>query len=83
MSEEYYGWIFVEEKLPPTDEEVLIAYVEDGEVSYFLAHYGDVYFGSTSLGKSWYLPQYYKDRYVKAWRKIPPFTPVFVTDSEV
>lgn len=30
MSEsEYYGWIFVEEKLPPLGEDVLIAYVDE------------------------------------------------------
>jgi hypothetical protein len=69
---EYYGWIFVEEKLPPLNEEVLVAYVEDGEVEYLLTKYGDRKVIS-SVYNTWYLPQYYKVRCVKAWRKIPPF----------
>lgn len=70
--EEYCGWIFVEEKLPPMNEEVLVAYVDDGEVEYLLAKYGERKVIS-SVYKTWYLPPYYKESCVKAWRKIPPF----------
>ncbi len=70
--EEYIGWIFVEEKLPQKNEEVLVAYVDDGEVEYMITRYGETRV-INSVYKKWYLPQYYKQDCVKAWRKIPPF----------
>lgn len=75
--EQYYGWIFVEEKLPPLGENVLIAYVDvDGEgnkdVEYLVSHYYERTI-ITSKTKEWNLPQYYKQSCVRAWRKIPVF----------
>ena len=75
---EYYGWIFLEEKMPPKNEEVMIAYVEDGEVEYLISKYGERKILYTTYIE-WYLPQYYKQSCVKAWRKIPPF----VVEKEV
>lgn len=74
---EYYGWIFVEEKLPPLGEYVLIAYVEeaaDGEkfVDYMVTNY-DKYKVISTEEIRWFLPQYHKQSCVKAWRKLPPF----------
>lgn len=70
--EEYYGWIFVEEKLPPKDLEVLVAYVDDGEVEYLIAKYGSRTV-ITSRFEQWFLPEYYKQSCVRAWRMLPPF----------
>lgn len=75
--EQYYGWIFVKEKLPPLGEDVLIAYVdEDGdgnkEVEYMVAkRYEHTII--TSKTTEWNLPQYYRQSCVRAWRKIPVF----------
>ena len=78
MSEsEYYGWIFVEEKLPPLGEYVLIAYVDedaDGEklVEYMVTKYDKYKVIYTEVTK-WILPPYRNQSCVKAWRKLPPF----------
>ena len=74
---EYYGWIFVEEKLPPLGENVLIAYVDEdvnGEkfVDYMVTRYDKYKIIFTEEAK-WFLPQYHYQRCVKAWRKLPPF----------
>lgn len=78
MSEEqYYGWIFVEEKLPPLGEDVLIAYVEKDVdekefVEYLVAkRYEHTVIHSKTI--EWNLPQYYRQSCVRAWRKIPVF----------
>lgn len=78
MEQEYYGWIFVEEKLPPLGEDVLIAYVdEDGNgekfVEYMITRY-DKYKIIYTEDTKWMLPQYCKQSCVRAWRKIPVFT---------
>ena len=73
---EYYGWIFVEEKLPPLGENVLIAYVEDvnGEkfVDYMVTMYDKYKIVFTEETK-WFLPPYHYQHCVKEWRKLPPF----------
>lgn len=74
---EYYGWIFVEEKLPPLGEDVLIAYVDEdvnGElfVDYMVIKY-DKYKIIYTESTKWMLPPYHKQSCVKAWRKLPPF----------
>ena len=75
MEQEYYGWIFVEEKLPLLDENVLIAYVEedDKDVEYMVTRRCKQKIIYTETEK-WMLPQYYKQSCVRAWRKIPVFT---------
>ena len=74
---EYYGWIFVEEKLPPLGENVLIAYVDEdvnGEkfVDYMITRY-DKYKIICTEDTKWFLPPYSNQSCVKAWRKLPPF----------
>lgn len=73
--QEYYGWIFIQEALPPQGEAVLIAYKDDDDdIEYFISKYDETTFGgSISIGVGWQLPQYYKQSCVKAWRKIPVF----------
>lgn len=78
MEQDYYGWIFVEEKLPPLGEDVLIAYVEeeeDGEknIEYMVTCYSKCKIIYSEIEK-WKLPQYYRQSCVRAWRKIPAFT---------
>jgi hypothetical protein len=73
--EEYFGWIFIAEKLPLDGERVLIAYIDDGEVEILISSYREQKFcGNISLGMRWSLPQYYSQKKVVAWRQIPPFT---------
>lgn len=74
---EYYGWIFVDEKLPPLGEEVLIAYVDedlngDKTVEYMVTKY-DKYKIIYTEDEKWFLPPYHSQLCVKAWRKLPPF----------
>ena len=76
--EEYYGWIFVEEKLPPLNEDVLIVYVEEDDVEerdveYMVTHRFNRKIIYSEI-EEWKLPPYYRQSCVRAWRKLPPFT---------